>query len=60
LRRRRTELVLRHLHGASPLQIALSVGREFAWPLLGAAVLGVAAFALADVGGDAVVLHASP
>ncbi|WP_082680199.1 FtsX-like permease family protein [Paucibacter sp. KCTC 42545] len=41
LRRRRTELVLRHLHGASPLQIALSVGREFAWPLLGAAALGL-------------------
>ncbi|NHX22156.1 hypothetical protein, partial [Escherichia coli] len=34
LRRRRTELVLRRLHGASHADIAVEVAREFRGPLL--------------------------
>lgn len=41
LRRRRTELVLRRLHGAGHAAIAREVASEFAWPLLIAA--GIAA-----------------
>ncbi len=41
LRRRRTELVLRRLHGAGPAAMARQVLREFAWPLLGAAVVAL-------------------
>jgi len=41
LRRRRTELVLRRLHGAGHRQVATAVLREFAWPLTLAAVLAL-------------------
>lgn len=41
LRRRRTELVLRRLHGAGPADIARQVVAEFAAPLLSAALLGL-------------------
>lgn len=41
LRRRRTELVLRRLHGASDAQIAAQLAREFAAPLLAGAALGL-------------------
>lgn len=41
LRRRRTELVLRRLHGAGNAAIARQVAREFALPLLLAAVFGL-------------------
>ncbi|MDM4766548.1 ABC transporter permease [Pelomonas sp. SE-A7] len=41
LRRRRTELVLRRLHGASHAAIALRLAREFAWPLGLAALAGL-------------------
>ncbi len=41
LRRRRTELVLRRLHGAGPADIVATVAREFAGPMLVAALLGL-------------------
>ncbi|HSI58163.1 MAG TPA: FtsX-like permease family protein [Ideonella sp.] len=41
LRRRRTELVLRRLHGASHAAIAGQVAREFAAPLLAAAAVAL-------------------
>ncbi len=41
LRRRRTELVLRRLHGAGPAAMAREVLREFAGPLLGAAAVAL-------------------
>lgn len=41
LRRRRTELVLRRLHGASDRQIAAQLAREFLVPMLSAAALGL-------------------
>jgi hypothetical protein len=41
LRRRRTELVLHRLHGAGDAAIARQVAREFAAPLLGAALVAL-------------------
>jgi len=41
LRRRRTEFVLRRLHGADQVDIVAQVGREFAAPLLAAAAIGL-------------------
>jgi hypothetical protein len=41
LRRRRTELVLHRLHGAGDVAIARQVAREFAVPLLGAALVAL-------------------
>ncbi|MBB4842597.1 cell division protein FtsX [Paucibacter oligotrophus] len=41
MRRRRTELVLRRLHGASDMQIAAQLAREFVPPLLAAALLAL-------------------
>ncbi|HJV72317.1 MAG TPA: FtsX-like permease family protein [Ideonella sp.] len=41
LRRRRTELVLRRLHGAGHAAIAGQVAAEFAWPLAAAALTGL-------------------
>lgn len=41
LRRRRTELVLRRLHGAGHGAIAREVAAEFAWPLALAALIGL-------------------
>ena len=41
LRRRRTELVLRRLHGAGPAAMARELLREFAGPLLGAAAVAL-------------------
>ena len=41
LRRRRTELVLRRLHGASDAAIARQVASEFGLPLLGAAAVAL-------------------
>lgn len=41
LRRRRTELVLHRLHGASDMAIARQVTREFGIPLLGAMVIAL-------------------
>ncbi|WP_349742135.1 FtsX-like permease family protein [Roseateles cavernae] len=46
LRRRRTEIVLRRLHGAGDAAIAAQVAGEFAWPLLIAALLGLPLAAL--------------
>ena len=46
LRRRRTELVLRRLHGASHLAIAREVAAEFATPLALAGLLGLPLAAL--------------
>jgi hypothetical protein len=41
LRRRRTDLVLHRLHGASHIAVAHQVAAEFARPLLLAAALGL-------------------
>ena len=46
LRRRRTEIVLRRLHGADSAAIARELAREFAAPVLVAAVLGLPLAAL--------------
>ncbi|MCV2370382.1 FtsX-like permease family protein [Roseateles oligotrophus] len=50
LRRRRTELVLRRLHGASHLAIAREVAAEFATPLALAGLLGLPLAALLGQG----------
>ncbi|WIV96929.1 FtsX-like permease family protein [Kinneretia aquatilis] len=49
LRRRRTELVLRRLHGASHADIAAEVAREFRGPLLLAGILGLPLAGLAGM-----------